>query len=240
MELDSFHVKKIIGNLFDPKFISLMILLAGAFWVFRTRVFTGICLIVAAAATLFISALPITGFLLIHPLEVRAGNAADADTITGEGITSLVVLQDVAEAAELWKRIPGSKIIILSGDCGTRLLQAARETGLPEHLIIWEDQPRDTLEQAERLRSLLPPGERFALVTWASHMPRALLTFEKLSLKPFPVPLAFTKPPQSPAAALWPSLNGPATSRRAIHEYVGIAWLFIGTSLKNGAAALIR
>jgi uncharacterized SAM-binding protein YcdF (DUF218 family) len=232
MDWDLFYLKKIVSRVFYPEYIALFILIMGTIWVLRTKHLAGLFLLSGGALSLVAATLPLTGFLLIRPLEMRAGPAPDIQTMIGAGIGNIVVLQDLAEVTELWKKIPGSRLIISSGDCGTKLIDAARESGLPDHLIVWETRARDTQEQAERLKYVLG-NERFALVTWAGHMPRAVMTFERLNLNPIPVPMAFAEPPESWLAALRPNGNGLMLTKRAIHEYVGILWIFLKTKVRG-------
>ncbi|MBI5251278.1 MAG: YdcF family protein [Desulfomonile tiedjei] len=226
MDWDLFYFKKLVSQIFYPKYLAMILLFLGFLWVFRTKQVAGLFLISAGALSLLVAALPMTGFLLIRPLEIRAGPVPDRQDIIRQNVGSVVVLQDFAEAVEVWKSIPGSRLVISSGDCGTKLVDAARQSGLPDNLIYWDTQARDTHEQAERLKSVVGK-ERFALITWAGHMPRALLTFKRLHLNPVPVPMAFAKRPESWAAAFWPDGNGLLLTQRAIHEYVGILWLLV-------------
>ena len=71
----------------------------------------------------------------------------------------------------------------------------------------------------------------FLLVTSASHMPRAMMLNRKAGLNPIPAPTARraagTTLKSDPAFWL-PSAGALEMSERAIHEYLGIAWAWLG------------
>lgn len=84
--------------------------------------------------------------------------------------------------------------------------------------------PRDTEDEARFLRPL-QEGRRFALVTSASHMPRARWLFTGLGLEPVP-PTEFLgkRPPDFDWRSLIPQTGALEKSERAFHEYWGGWW----------------
>jgi uncharacterized SAM-binding protein YcdF (DUF218 family) len=66
--------------------------------------------------------------------------------------------------------------------------------GLDISRIVFEDQSRNTLENAVFSYKLLSPksSERWVLITSASHMPRSVGTFRKAGWKPIPFPVDFS------------------------------------------------
>ena len=101
------------------------------------------------------------------------------------------------------------------------------ELGLPPERVVFEDQSRTTEENALRSRALVhpAPGEVWALVTSASHMPRAVGVFQR------PWPVGYMS--RDTHSALAPSLGGKlATLDTAAHEWEGLVayWLMGKTS----------
>lgn len=88
-----------------------------------------------------------------------------------------------------------------------------------------EDQSRDTTGSAEAVASLMKKEgiERIALVTHASHMPRALIAFQATSLKVIPTPTHFLEAEQTMGLDWFPSGQGLRNSRRVLHEILGLA-----------------
>lgn len=71
-----------------------------------------------------------------------------------------------------------------------KVKRAAISLGIPKDKIITKPSPKDTQEEAEIISPLLK-NKRFALVTNASHMPRAAQYFVALGLNPIPAPTGF-------------------------------------------------
>lgn len=137
---------------------------------------------------------PPTGFIIL-------GGMIDPDLGAGHGEISL---NDAAErvvvVAELSRRFPTSRIVFSGGDAtlfGTGHVEAEMAQrlllgfGIDEVRITLELRARDTYENAVFSRDLLRPlpGERWILITSASHMPRAMGCFRAagFSIEPYPV-----------------------------------------------------
>jgi uncharacterized SAM-binding protein YcdF (DUF218 family) len=94
--------------------------------------------------------------------------------------------------------------------------------------VTWvEANSRNTAENAMNSRDLLASAPRILLVTHAMHMPRAQRMFELAGFKVVPAPTAFASGPGqlilNPLGFL-PSAGYLATSRDALHEWIGLAW----------------
>lgn len=107
--------------------------------------------------------------------------------LSGQGLYRLTEGIRIAEA-QPWARV------ILSGYGGNEAWstaeayhQAAVALGVAPERLTLEARPRDTAEEARLLAPLLR-GRRFALVTSATHMPRAVSLFEAQGLDPLPAP----------------------------------------------------
>ena len=145
--------------------------------------------------------------------------------LSSEALTRLV--EGVAIAtAQPWSRL------VLSGWGGADpkpnaevYRDVASALGFPDERMVLEPRPRDTSQEAELLAPLLR-GRRFALVTSATHMPRALALFRAQGLDPVPAPtghLAVT-PRAFDILVLVPDESSLVRSRLAWHEFLGAAW----------------
>ena len=96
------------------------------------------------------------------------------------------------EGIRLWKSVPDSKLVLSGGTFSPRKMATglgmallARELGVPQDAIVLESRSWDTTDEARLLKPIL--GEnKFALVTSAYHMRRAVLTFKRMGLDPNP------------------------------------------------------
>jgi len=104
----------------------------------------------------------------------------------------------------------------------TIMAQAAQELGIPKASILVFTDPQDTIEEAYALKHIVG-YQPFRLVTSATHMPRSMQIFTSLGMQPQPAPSDFIA-----RRSYWWRLDAGQllTSQRAIHEYVGIAWLW--------------
>lgn len=205
------------------EWFAALLLIIGVIWGLGSKPLRGIMLICVAGILLFIWSMPLTGFLLLRILELRAGPTPSPAELYSKGVRDIVVLQDMVEAAELGKQLPGSRLII-SSNGGKFLYYAALDTGMPKDLVVLETEARDTQEQSEYIKNLLH-DQIFGLVTWAGHIPRAVLIFRKAGLNPIAVPLQFLKPPKTWLELVCPSRKGLLLTEQAVHEYVGIIWI---------------
>ncbi len=99
------------------------------------------------------------------------------------------------------------------------------QIGLPS--IRWQDsQSRDTAGNAQAMSRLLRAQgiSSIALVTHASHMPRALREFESTGLRITAAPTTFLGSDQGMGLDWFPSAQGLRNSRRVLHEILGL-WL---------------
>ncbi|WP_394201137.1 YdcF family protein [Shewanella waksmanii] len=103
------------------------------------------------------------------------------------------------------------------------MADAAMSLGISRDRIITFPEARDTIEEAQYVEQYLGQTP-FKLVTSATHMPRAMATFEAEGLVPIAAPTDFITPTDS----WWNvSVANLSASQRAIHEYLGLLWLQI-------------
>lgn len=86
-----------------------------------------------------------------------------------------------------------------------------------------DDQSRDTAENAARMgQQLQPQGiRRIALVTDATHMPRAAGAFRAAGFDVLPAPMNFPGPQSRPLLEWLPSEAGASTCQQVLREWLG-------------------
>jgi uncharacterized SAM-binding protein YcdF (DUF218 family) len=248
----SFIFKKIISFLFTPLGILLCCCLL-AFLLKRRWPGAAGLLLFSGLFLLFALAVPIVGKLVIHPLEARYYQYADAGQLTQAGVKNIVVLgagarrgeysvidqmngeglTRVLEGARLYKAIPQAKLWLAGGGFAQQkgesaaMLDFALALGVPGHDIILEKDSWDTRSQAISLTRMLA-GRPFALVTSAWHMPRSMLLFNQLGVNPLPAPTDFrSRDLAFGYDVLLPRAGGLRLSELAFKEYLG----YIHTSI---------
>lgn len=112
----------------------------------------------------------------------------------------------------------------------------AESLGVPRSAIITLDSPKDTEEEAAAVKQAIGDVP-FLLVTSASHLPRAMIFFEKQGLHPLPAPanqLAIDAP-LNPWERIIPSPVWLMHSDRVGYETLGRLWQWLkGSSGKPG------
>ena len=242
-----FILKKIAGALLMPLPALLLVGMVG--WVLWARGRwrrTGQGLVAASLLILSLVALSPVADALVRPLERSVpafpGDSVDFVVVLGSGHVSdaalplsarlsSTALARLVEGVSIATAQPWSRLV-LSGWGGADPKPNAdvyRETaaalGFPEVRMILDPRPRDTRQEAELLAPLLR-GRPFALVTSASHMPRALALFRAQGLEPIPAPTGHLSK-VSPSLDLLdfvPDENALARARFAWHEILGRLW----------------
>lgn len=105
--------------------------------------------------------------------------------------------------------------------------EVARRAAMQDYglTLRWVDsQSRDTAENARLLRPLLQKDgvQRIALVTHASHMPRAVRAFENVGFTVVPAPMGFILPSRNGLLEWLPSSDGLEASRTVLKEWLGL------------------
>ncbi len=169
----------------------------------------------------------------IQAIVVLGGGQQSASREYGKGALSDSSAQRLHYGATLAKQT-GLPLAFSSGTSwaatesnDSEAAAAARwlqQLGLPPPR--WLDaQSRDTAGNAQATAALLKKDgiSRIALVTTASHMPRALKEFERTELKALPAPTQFLEPEQSMGLDWFPSGRGLRHTRQVLHEILGLA-----------------
>lgn len=246
-----FLFKKVVGPLFFPVPLILVILILGLFFLLITRRQRAGKILVLIGTT-FLSFLSYDGVseMILRPLEYRYPPVLSVQNIQnvkwivvlGGGHTSdpqLPVTSQLSEGSlarlvegiRLHRDLPQTKLILSGGVifdpvCNAKLLaETALAIGMKKEDLILEEISKDTEEQARLIQQIVSK-DRFILVTSASHMPRTMAFFRKLGMDPVPAPtehLVKERVAISPGR-FYPSVGGLRKAERAFYEYLGLAW----------------
>ena len=91
--------------------------------------------------------------------------------------------------------------------------------------VLIENRPRDTMEEAQLLQSILAK-KPFVLVTSAAHMPRAMEIFAERGMAPVAAPTDFMlkRHVNPPAGLLFPSADNLILAKKIFYEWIGTVW----------------
>lgn len=256
-----FVISKVVENLLLPSnAIAILAVIGGLLLLVRWRR-TGFLLLSVAVVLLALVGWGPLGRIGLEALENRFPRPAIQGSVAGiivlggavnihiSADRNTVATNDAGErftaAAELARRFPDARII-LSGGAGHLLPGNLRtesalgkdllaSVGVPASRIEIEEQSRNTCENAFDSKAVAGPkaGERWILVTSASHMPRAVACFRAARFPVIPYPVDY----RTNRADLWqPSksiADGLEDADLAEHEWIGLLTYHIvkGTEL---------
>lgn len=147
--------------------------------------------------------------------------------ITGQ--LSATALSRFSEALRLYYANPNAVIVVSGSGFGDSqshaqlLQQLAIALAIPTEKIIRLDDTEDTNQEAQQMSALIK-GKKAALVTSATHMPRAMQLFKHYQQKPIPAPTMYLAKENGftlPAYVYIPSAYQLYKSEVSIHEYLG-------------------
>ncbi|TGA98501.1 YdcF family protein [Sporolactobacillus shoreae] len=237
-------IKFIYGFILPPGlFFTLMVILS--LWL-RQRNRRLFFLTGGFALLLYLSFIPLTGILLVHPLEnsykppahpngdviVMLGGGATLGTpdMNGEGQLSGDAANRLMTAFRLYRET-GLPVIVSGGkvypDSGVEADIAKRELialGMPANKVIVENKSITTRQNAINTKKILVRFHyvRPVLVTSAFHMPRAVRNFSQIGIRvgPYPTDYLASKKLSLYPGQFVPSDGGVAFT--AIKEYAGL------------------
>ncbi len=239
-----FLLKKLLTALILPPTGPILLAFLGL-WLTRAKSRRwrdgGLWLAILSLAGLLLLSLPIVGKALIAPLEPHP----PITTAQLQGVQAIVILgggshfapeygSETVGYATLERLRYGARLaresrlpLLVSGGAPTggrpegELMRETLERDFGVKVRWAETASRDTAENAGLSAALLKAAgiSRIALVSHASHLPRATPLFEKQGLEVTPAPMAFISGESSLPAALIP--GGLGASREALHEYLG-------------------
>jgi len=245
-----FYLSKILWFLANPGNILLMALVTGVFllWTRWHRVARRV-LLACALAAVFVSIVPL-GKGLLMTLENRfPTNHSLPEKIDGiialGGIVDEVVTRSrgqisigggisrLTELASLSKKYPDAKLVFTGGS-GKILSQNIKEAdviellldvlGIDPNRMIYENQSRNTYENATLTKSLVKPGpdENWILITSAFHMPRSMGVFRKAGWHVIPHPAGYSYAADEPLLPIFDLSGGLVTLAAGLHEWLGL------------------
>jgi uncharacterized SAM-binding protein YcdF (DUF218 family) len=222
-----YHISKVFWLIAAPASALILVNVFATFWALLGGSTFAAWLAVAAACGLVIAAFTPIGFALMIPLENRfALSSLSESQAAPDGIIFLAA--PWPKLAALNQRFPKARIIFsgytVSDTDSENLLV---RLGIKSESVV---QPRTTAEDALHCAALLKPRprERWLLVTYAFHMPRAFGCFRAAGFQVEPYPVNFNTRPYISFYPLAPSfaldvLNG------AAKEWIGlIAYRLMG------------
>ena len=144
----------------------------------------------------------------------------------------------VAEGIRLFHLLSERAMLIMSGggdepyprfSLGEKMVALAQCLGVPREKLISETNSMDTYANAIEVKPIVKDGP-FLLVTSAAHLPRAMRIFQILGMKPIPAPADFRQKEHLNAYDYLPSGEFLTTMEYAVHEYLGLAYLYLWPS----------
>ena len=225
----AFILKKVISSAIMPLSFGLILALIGLIFLYKNNLKKAkTYLTISFIWIVAISYVPISNFL-IAPLETTYKKL---DIVPKDVNYILLLGGDMENRAwellRLHHKLPNAKIIT-SGYEGRGNIPEAIKTanilyniGIQKSSIIIHDKPKDTKEEAIKIKQLLK-DEKFILITSSYHMPRAIALFKKEGLHPIPAPTDFKIKDRDKVLSV-PNGNNIKKSEIAIHEYIGLIW----------------
>lgn len=247
-----FVASKGLEFFFAPSHFVIFCVLVGAMLAFTPFRRFGAWLSLVSALLLLLMGFGPLGSFLVGPLEARFPELRD-DMAPPDGIIVLggsvdeelssrrghVVFTESAQRLtapiELKRRFPKARLVFTGGS--GRLMSSSateadavqrfwRAVGIDQGDVLYEDRSRNTIENAEFTKALVQPkpGERWLLVTSASHMPRSVGIFRKVGFPVIAFPVDFHT-----SGDVWRPRIPHSTSRgmlltdMAAHEWIGLA-----------------
>ncbi|MBE9545972.1 MAG: YdcF family protein [Proteobacteria bacterium] len=249
-----FLFKKIVAPLFFPVSLCLEVLILGLFLlIFTRKQKTGKFIMLIGVIMFALFSYDAIPDRLLKPLEYKypplvLNSAPDVLSsvkwivVLGGGhisdpripVTSQISdesLVRLIEAVRLYQKIPGCKLVLSGGGCFDPVPEAeimagvARAIGINAKNLVLETDSKDTKDQVRCIQSIVG-GNKFILVTSASHMPRSVALFKKLEMDPIPAPAGHRvkeKQCKSPYD-FYPGSGALRKTERAVYEYLGIVW----------------
>ena len=253
--MDLFFLKKLIGQLLMPLPLVLLLMVLSLLLLNRLPRISRIALVTATVMLFTLSFAPIAD-RIIEPLEYypvydknaqrNTNGKLDYIVVLGCGHTTDITLKPSQQlkVCSLQRLTEGLRIaqlhpeamIITSGAAiydqqsnAMAVKQADVELGFDRRRIIADDRAYDTEDEALFL-SIRLKGKRFALVTNANHMPRAMTYFEQQGLNPIAAPTGFYVKHAIDSGSWQDYFPDPVDlhkSQTAWYEYLGRLWQWL-------------
>ncbi|MCC2112657.1 MAG: YdcF family protein [Hyphomicrobiales bacterium] len=245
-----FYLSKLVWFVLQPSAVLVGLVVIAALAGFTRFRRTSRVALILAATGLFIAGFSPFSSALYLPLEERfarveprsdvagiivLGGVFDSDTAEARGTTEFnEAAERITEVIVLARRYPGARIFFTGGSArlftkGMTEAEGARRyfrsVGLDPARIFYDDQSRNTYENAIYTKALASPkpGETWLLVTSAFHMPRAVGCFRQVGMEVTPWPVDFRTAGWSSLKSVMRSpAQGLQRTDKAFKEWVGL------------------
>jgi len=243
-----FLIKKWLGGLLMPLSFSLLLLFISLLLLFFSQRQTLAKWLALFSFTILcgFSLLP-SAYHLTKPLErqypplliaeqsldyilVLGSSGIDDPNLPITGQLSATALSRFSEVLRLYYANPNATIVVSGSGFGDSkshaqlLQQLAIAFNIPKQKIIRLDNTKDTNQEAQQM-SVIIEGKKAALVTSATHMPRAMKLFKQYQQFPIAAPAMYLAKENAftlPSYAYIPSAYQLYKSQVALHEYLGL------------------
>ena len=242
-----FYLQKLVSQFFFPLTFCFICILTGTAMLWLTeKQLTGKLFVTAGLILLGFFSYESAANRLIRPLERMYTQPAEPDkrirwiVVLGGGLVSdpslpitsrlsEATLIRLVEALRLSRKMPEARLVLCGGAVfntqpeALGMAELVQELGFDDIELIAETKSRNTMEQSHAVRKIVG-DDPFALVTSASHMPRAVGFFKALDMKPVPFPTDHKakKNLVTHPSAFFPGSPALRKSRAAFYEYLGI------------------
>lgn len=251
-----FFFKKLVSRVFFPIPLTAEFLIAGLLLIrFSQWRRTGKTLLVTGVGLLFLFGYPALPDFVLHRLEYRyppllhperleprpkwvavlGTEVADDPALPANSQASDTFLVRVLEGVRLYRACDGPKMILsVPGPAELDekrmfLEELAGIVGVPPADFVLIESARDTADEVREIRGIVGT-DRFALVTSASHIPRAVGMFRKQGLDPVPAPCGYLIKHGTyrfSPTYLFPGTSGIEHSERVMYECLGLLWAIV-------------
>ena len=168
-------------------------------------------------------------------IVVLGGGHRSGDQLPPSSLPNDASIYRIVEGLRLYQAIPESRLIFsgyraaLPSSEASANAALARALGVDPERIDLEESPRNTAEEAARVRARIG-DEPVVLVTSAVHMPRAVRIFEGAGLTVVPSPTGYQARarPTSISAWIFPSPTRVEYADAVMHELLGLLAVRLG------------
>ncbi|MFM2042179.1 MAG: hypothetical protein RLY86_755 [Pseudomonadota bacterium] len=265
----SFTLSKAFWALAAPGNALLLLLILGLALLAAGRRRAGWVLAGGGAGGLAAIAILPVGYWLLYPLEARfpvrpePPARVDGIIVLGGAVVPLRTAEwgrpslsahaeRMTEVVRLLRHNPDARVVFTGGSGSVRFPEEKEAVsaslfwdgmGLDTSRIIFEDQSRNTWENALLSRDLVQPraGEVWLLVTSASHMPRSVGIFRKVGWEVVPWPVAFQTATRADSRLDLDLSERLEDTTLAVREWIGLVayhWMGRTDSLFPGPEAV--
>lgn len=245
-----FYLSKIFYFFINPINLVFIALLLGVFLLWIKKVKMGRNLLTLSAIfALLVTVFPIENIIRTHlenrfPVPVSLPEHIDGIIILGGAVhpglsndRKQLILQGNSERlfnfARLAKKFPTARLVYTGGSNSLTeqhlkeahfATAAFNELGIQKGRILYEDQSRNTIENALFSKELASPqpGENWILITSAQHMPRAVGCFRKANWTVIPYPVDYSKMTEVSLSASIDFARRSSSLSYGLHEVIGL------------------